>query len=168
MNARASSRSKAQIESEELQRLDELSTEIGARIAGHSMQFKNPVISKPRDPMSLCKILSEKFKNFKMSIHFEGGNQAIYIMPHFTAFKLVSESSNRQYAIQELEKISQNFDLHYPSFQVISSYALGYDDASSKISSLQEDNRKLRDDIEYMNKSMRHYFPFRSPFGPGF
>jgi len=134
--------------------------------------YQQPIATSPRDAVRLAKRLSDAFKNVKITLSFDGGQQAMFAEPSFKPYSMegVADHAIDNYTKNALATAAKK-DTFWPSFNELCAYARGFDDGANnqELDKLRYENDELKRKIEYYKElPMMHplmHPRFGSPWG---
>ena len=133
-----------------VQRLQEVNNALEERHKALLPAFEKALVSRPRDPQSLAKKLSEKYPSLRVVISFQGGVQAVSATPLFEPYTIDPEYPNLEYRLRQAEDALKK---PLPSYAEVAAYAEGFNEASVSADDYQElksDNKRLRSEMGRM------------------
>jgi len=102
----------------------------------------------------VAKKLSEKYPHFKISIAFEDGIQSIFMEPTFKPFTWVDiQDYNLQTLVTTALAHTQKTSSLWPIFEETAAFARGYSDGLASFMKLEQENFKLKSDLDDARKN---------------
>jgi hypothetical protein len=108
--------------------------------------FEEVLVSDPNDAQKLAKHLSTRYPCLRIQILFQEGRESISAVPVFKPFKGYPIPSQ----VANTEEFLKNVAKHWPSFQEVRAYAMGFNDAcpsAQRYKDLQDENDRLKREV---------------------